>query len=118
MVVDEHGTTLGIVTMDDLIADVMDDEFQRTDHAPVTHGDGSLTVDGEITLLQLADDLGVVIEHPDVTTLAGLVMAVSGTIPDAGAIVVAGDHELVVEERTGRKLTKIRIRPAASPLDD
>ena len=63
-------------------------------------------------------DSGVVIEHPDVTTLAGLVMALSGTIPDAGTAVTAGEHELVVEERSGRKLSKIRIRPVASATDD
>ena len=116
IVVDEHGATLGLVTMDDIIADVMDDEFQLTDHEPVAHGDGSLTVDGDVTLVQLADDLGVVIDHPDVTTLAGVVMALSGTIPDAGATVTAGDHELVVEERSGRRLTKIRIRPGPGAL--
>jgi CBS domain containing-hemolysin-like protein len=114
MVVDEHAATLGLVTMDDIIADVMDDEFQRTDHKTVAHGDGSVTVDGEVTLVELANELDIVIEHDDVTTLAGVVMALSGTIPEVGTSVMAGDHELVVEERSGRKLSKIRIRPGAS----
>ncbi len=114
-VVDEHGATLGLVTMDDIIADVMDDEFQRADHEPVTHGDGSLTIDGEVTLVELADEQGVVIEHPDVTTLAGVVMALSGTMPEVGTTVMAGDYELVVEERSGRKLSKIRIRSGPGP---
>ena len=118
MVVDEHGATLGLVTMDDIIADVMDDEFQRNDHEPVAHGDGSLTIDGEVTLVELAHDHDVVIEHPDVTTLAGVVMAVSGTMPDVGTAVTIGEHELVVEERTGRKLTKIRIRPITAETPD
>jgi len=117
LVVDEHGATLGLVTMDDIIADVMDEEFQLADHEPVAHGDGSLTVDGDVTLVELADGLGIVIEHPDVTTLAGVVMALSGTIPEAGTAVMAGDRELVVEERSGRKLSKIRIRPGPSPTD-
>lgn len=118
MVVDEHGATLGLVTMDDIIADVMDDEVQRDDHVPVAHGDGSLTIDGEVTLAELAGGHGVVIEHPDVTTLAGVVMAISGTMPEVGTAVVAGGHELVVEERAGRRLTKIRVRPVPGTSTD
>lgn len=118
MVVNEHGATLGLVTMDDIIADVMDEEFQQSDHEAVEHDDGSLTVDGDVTLVELADDLGIVIELADVTTLAGVVMALSGTIPEVGTVVTAGDRELVVEERSGRKLSKIRIRPGPSAADD
>jgi CBS domain containing-hemolysin-like protein len=114
IVVDEHGATLGLITMDDIIADVMDEEIQRLDHPPVAHDDGSFTIDGEVTLTELADDQGITIEHPEVTTLAGVVMALSGTMPDVGTVVNIGDHELVVEERSGRKLRKIRIRPGSS----
>lgn len=114
IVVDEHGATLGIVTMDDIIANVMDEEIQRLDHEPVAHDDGSFTIDGEVTLAELAHDQGIAIEHPEVTTLAGVVMALSGTVPDVGTVVTAGDHELVVEERAGRRLSKIRIHPGPS----
>jgi CBS domain containing-hemolysin-like protein len=114
IVVDEHGGTIGLVTMDDIIADVMDDEIQRVDHAPVEHDDGTFTIDGEVTLVELADDHGLVIEHPDVTTLAGVVMALSGTMPDVGTTVMAGAHELTVEERSGRRLSKIRVRPGTA----
>lgn len=117
LVIDEHGSTLGLVTMDDIIADVMDDEVRRSDHEPVADRDGSFTIDGEVTLAELAHDHGLVIEHPDVTTLAGVVMALTGTVPDVGASVRADGVELVVEERTGRKLSKIRVRPDAPPDD-
>ena len=110
IVVDEHGATLGLVTMDDIIADVMDDEFQRLDHAPINHVDGSFSIDGEVTLAELAHDHGVTIEHPEVTTLAGVVMALSGTMPEVGTTVIAGAYELAVEERAGRKLSKVRVR--------
>ena len=114
IVVDEHGATLGLVTMDDIIADVMDEEIQRLDHEPIAHADGSFTIDGEVTLTELADDQGIVIEHAEVTTLAGVVMALSGTMPEVGTVVTSGDHELVVEERSGRRLSKIRIRTVPS----
>jgi CBS domain containing-hemolysin-like protein len=118
IVVDEFGSTLGLVTMDDLIADVMDQEVQRLDVAPVVHDDGSVTVDGEITLEELRDDLGFEIEHADVTTLAGVVMAVSGSIPEEGTRVEVGGFGLVVEQRTGRRLTRIRVVPGDPPAPE
>ena len=117
LVVDEFGTTLGLVTMDDVIADVMDEEVQRLDTKPFVNDDGSVTVDGETTLDELAHDVGIEILHSGVTTLAGVVMAVSGTIPDEGASVAAGGYELVVEERSGRKLTRIRVVPASDQAE-
>jgi hypothetical protein len=64
LVVDEHGGTLGLVTMDDVIADVMDDEAHSADIAAVRHDDGSLSLDGEVTLAELEDDHGIVITNP------------------------------------------------------
>ncbi len=111
LVVDEHGATLGIVTMDDVIAEVMDEDDYSIDSAPLRHEDGSLSLDGEVTLAELEDDHGIVIVNPDVTTIAGVVLAATSTLPEPGAVVVAAGHELTVEEMYGRKITRVRIRP-------
>ena len=114
LVVDEFGGALGLLTMDDVIYDVMEGEVQP-DGATVEHDDGSISLDGEVTLTELADDHGIEIERDDVTTLAGVVFAETGTVPSVGTTVMAGDYELVVEERSGRKLSKIRIRSGPGP---
>ncbi len=111
IVVDEFGTPMGLVTMDDLIADVMDAEVQSLDASSVVHDDGSVTVDGETTLGELAHDLAIEISHPDVTTVAGLVMAASGRIPAEGDSVSVAGLELIVERSTGRKITRVRVIP-------
>lgn len=115
LVVDEFGGALGIVTMDDVIASVMDDEIGEDPHTPVPHGDGSLSVDGEITLAELADDHGIELVEPHitatVTTLAGVVLQAAGVIPDVGGTVEVQGHHLTVEEIDGRKITRIRVRP-------
>ena len=111
LVVDEYGGTLGLVTMDDVIADVMDEDDYTIDSAPLRHEDGSWSLDGEVTLAELEDDHGIVIVNPDVTTIAGVVLAATSTLPEPGAIVTAAGHELTVEEMRGRKITRVRIRP-------
>lgn len=116
LVVDEFGATLGIVTMDDIIADVMDQETHADERGPVRHDDGSLSLSGEVTLHELADDHGIVIEHPDVTTIAGVVLAATAVLPVVGTSVTMQGHDLTVEEVRGRKITRIRVQPA-SPSD-
>ena len=50
LVVDEHGSTLGLITLDDIIAEVMDDEVRSSDSLPIRNDDGSVSLDGEVTL--------------------------------------------------------------------
>lgn len=115
LVVDEFGSTLGLVTLDDLIAEVMDDQVADETGTVVRHDDGSLTVGGGVTLAELRNDHGLDLVHPDVTTVAGLVLADLGTVPDVGATVDSGTgHTLEVEAVDGRRITRIRIRPSSS----
>lgn len=109
LVVDEFGATVGFVSLDDVIDEVMDDE-----HADgvVRHADGSLTVLGETTLFELRQELDdTSFDHEDIVTIAGLVLAHSGSVPELGDSVTHEGHELVVEEIDGRRITKVRIRP-------
>jgi CBS domain containing-hemolysin-like protein len=117
MIVDEHGGTLGIVTMDDVIADVMDDNRHSADSVPLRHDDGSLSLDGEVTLNELEDDHGIVLTNQEVTTIAGIVLATTSTIPPVGTTVTVQGHELTVEEVCGRKITCVRVRPSRAPTD-
>ncbi len=112
LIVDEHGGTLGFVTMDDVIAEVMDDQVDSADSAPLRHDDGSLSLDGEVTLAELEDDHGITVTNPEVTTIAGVVLAATGTLPTIGTTVTVQGHDLTVEDMRGRKITRIRIQPS------
>lgn len=108
LVVDEHGGTLGLVTLDDVIAEVMED---RTDGRDVVRNDdGTFTVAGGVTLADLRDHHGMDLDHRDVTTIAGLVLAVHGAIPEPGTTVSFEGHELVVESVDGRRVTVVGVR--------
>jgi CBS domain containing-hemolysin-like protein len=117
LVVDEHGGTLGLVTMDDVIAEVMDDDAHSADSPAVVHEDGSLSLDGEVTLTELTDDHGITIATGGVTTVAGVVLAASRILPSVGTSVTVQDHELSVEEMVGRKITRVRVRAIATPAE-
>jgi CBS domain containing-hemolysin-like protein len=109
LVVDEFGGTLGLVTMDDVIAEVMDDQVAGPSHS-VRHDDGSFSIDGEVTLAELRDDLGIDLASSEVTTVAGLVLAELGIVPDVGTTVRTGGYELTVEGTEGHKITQVHLR--------
>lgn len=111
LVVDEFGGTLGFVTMDDLVADVIDEEDTALSKWIHNEADGSLVLDGEVTLAELAEDHGIDLEHPDVVTVAGLFLAERGTLPSVGDAINAHHHRLVVEEMAGMKITRVRLSP-------
>lgn len=109
IVVDEHGGTLGFVTMDDLVDDLIDDDEQTEADWISIETDGSLLVDGEVTLAELAESHAFKIKAEGVVTVAGLFLARYGTIPEQGAQITEEGRILTLEERSGFKIMKVRI---------
>ncbi len=115
LVVDELGGTIGLVTLDDIISEVIDDPAGDHDLPAVVHDDGSVTLDGETTLTELSEDYGFTFRHDGVTTLAGLVLVETGTVPRVGDRVESQGHELTVEGIDSYKLTQIRVTRLDGP---
>jgi CBS domain containing-hemolysin-like protein len=114
LVVDEFGGTLGFVTMDDLIEDVMEEEDVNASGWVQGNADGSWTLDGEVTLSELRDEHGLKLHSEDVNTVAGLLLAEYGTVPGAGITVHVQGHDLTAEEVRGLKITRVRLRKVGS----
>ncbi|MEZ5376839.1 MAG: hemolysin family protein [Acidimicrobiales bacterium] len=113
LVIDEYGGTLGFVALDDVIAEVMEHDPPDT---VTTNADGSITIDGETTLAELRSEHHLDLDHPDVVTVAGVVLAASGTVPPEGTRVSYGSYDLIVEATEGHRITSVRI--SARPADD
>lgn len=109
LVVDEYGGTLGFVTMDDIIDDLIDEEESATSEWIRRLPDGSFVMDGEVTLAELSEDHGIVIDEPDVTTVAGLFLVADGTLPQSGAIVQRDGWHMQIEEMEGLKITRVKL---------
>ena len=110
LVIDEFGATVGFVSLDDVIDEIMEDEASDL---IARHDDGSITVAGETTLGDLREELDEpVFDHEDAVTIAGLVLANTGNVPDVGHTVQIGSYDVTVDEVDGRRITQLRISAA------
>ncbi len=108
LVIDEFGATVGFVSLDDVIAEIMEDEDADLISR---NADGSLTVNGQTPLSEIREMLeDPVFDHEDIVTIAGLMMAHAGEVPAVGTTVEHGTYHLTVEQLVGRQITQVRIR--------
>ncbi|SDZ17174.1 putative hemolysin [Micromonospora pattaloongensis] len=126
LIVDERGAIDGIVTIEDLVEEVVGEIYDETDRdvqAAIREPDGAVVLPGVFPIHDLPD-VGVSIrdiEDGDYTTIAGLVLARLGHIPRApGEMVELPGFTARVVEVTGRAITKVRVqpRPLERPDDD
>lgn len=111
LVVDEHGGTLGFVTLDDIVEDLIDEETSDDADWVQELPDGGLLLDGEVTLAELAEDYAVDLTEGDIVTIAGLVLAKRGIVPEQGESIALPGYRLTVEQTEGYKITKVRLVP-------
>ena len=88
LVVDEYGALMGLITPGDILSEILGElpDEHRIQARPLVRArpDGSYLVDGTVPVRDLNRDLGWSLPEDDATTIAGLVISQSGTIPDVG----------------------------------
>jgi putative hemolysin len=113
LVVDEHGGVEGIVTVEDLVEELVGEIYDETDPDLVSvrhQPDGSIVVAGGFPVHDLVD-LGVGVPPVQQTTVAGLVISHLAQVPEApGDTVVIGDWRFTVLSLAGRRITEVELR--------
>ena len=113
MVADEHGGIDGMVTVEDLVEEIVGeifDEFDPKVSAVRREPDGSLVVRGEFPLHDL-DELDVLLDvDGPYTTVGGLVMDRLGRVPEVGATIEEGDWSVEVTSMRGLAVRTVRLR--------
>ena len=113
IVIDEHGGISGLVTVTDLIEEIVGelvDEFDEAENVFYRINQNNMIVDAKVSISDLNDEIGSSIELNGYDTIGGLVYKELGKMPSVGDRVSFEGIEIVVQSTIGRRIGKLRIR--------
>ncbi|SOC84330.1 Mg2+ and Co2+ transporter CorB, contains DUF21, CBS pair, and CorC-HlyC domains [Ensifer adhaerens] len=116
IVVDEYGEVQGLVTLEDILEEIVgdiSDEYDLDMQGVRQEADGSMVVDGSVPIRDLNRALDWDLPDEEATTIAGLVIHESKSIPDERQAFTFYGKRFIVMKRERNRITKLRIRPAA-----
>lgn len=120
VVIDEYGRALGIVTVEDLLEELVGEIYDETDTdltAVITEPDGTLVLPGGFPVHDL-EDLDVELPDGDYTTISGLVLDELGRFPTVGETVCIDGWRLEIRQIERHRIRQIAIAPAPEPEPD
>jgi CBS domain containing-hemolysin-like protein len=113
IVVDEYGGTAGLVTVEDLLEEIVGeirDEYDVESETVTDEGDGTFVFSGKVSVDEVKDRLGVEIEREGFETLGGYLLSHLGRMPYVGETFDMDDLAIEVLEVERRRISKVRVR--------
>lgn len=120
IVMDEFGGTAGIVTLEDLLEEIVgevSDPFDLVTPDIQPQQDGTVLIDGLTLIEEVNDQLGLHLKDPDYDTIAGFVLGKLGRMPRLGDVIEADNIRLQVEEMDGLRVSRLSLEHQAPPAE-
>jgi CBS domain containing-hemolysin-like protein len=117
IVIDEYGGTAGLVTLEDLIEELVGeivDEFDKEEAMIEPQPGGAVRVNARMAMDELNELLGAEMPEGDWNTVGGLMFHLLGHVPVEGETAVVGGHQLRAERVQGRRIGRVRITEVRS----
>jgi putative hemolysin len=114
IVVDEYGGTAGIITLEDLVEELIGDirdEYDVDEPETMRSLSGDIDVDGLLNLDDFEDETGIELPEGPYETVAGFIVQRLGHVPRAGERTTFDRYELEVRELDGRRISRVRVKP-------
>ena len=114
LVIDEYGSNMGVVTLEDIIEEIVgdiDDEHDVEVTGVSPQADGSYLIDGTVTLRDLNREYEWDLPDEEASTIAGLVLHESRRIPEVGQSFMFHDFRFDIVGRQSNQITRIRVTP-------
>ena len=112
IVLDEYGGTAGVVTMEDLLEEIVGeilDEYDEREESPQARG-GEVLVAGDLNIGELNERLGLAVPEDEFSTIGGYIFGTLGRVPRVGDRVPAGGATFTVRSVEGRRAEQIAVK--------
>jgi putative hemolysin len=121
LVVDEYGGISGLVSLEDLIEEIVGeirDEYD-TESPVIQLSDGTLLIDASISLKDLKEDYHIPLpESPEYETLGGFLMTTLQKIPQRGDVVEVEEKRIRIIEMVGQRISKVKLEKLPEPAPE
>ncbi len=121
LVVDEYGGVAGLVTMEDLVEEIVGEIRDEHDiESPVVQlPDGTMLIDASISLRDLKEDYRIQLpESPEYETLGGFLMTALQKIPQTGDTVETEGKRIRIIEMVGQRISKVKLEKLPEPVEE